>query len=207
MCRKQLTLMDLLSSCLSVPLQERRERGRETKAEINSFVTELCSFTRQDKAAVQVGCRWDQLSTVCLILYGVQSRDKKSLNCTMIYWQGQCCLTEPCNFPCACNHRQGRLHMVLGSWLEQGGCTRCKRLATYPHGCAFYPHGDMLSLVQIQPEVHSISFSAFAQLYLALAMSQVQEDPKFSHALVVGPNAFRKANCSTLSEHTSRCLC
>lgn len=66
---------DTDGSALILPfsrLQERRERGRETKAEINSFVTELCSFTRQDKAAVQVGCRWDQLSTVCLILYGLQ---------------------------------------------------------------------------------------------------------------------------------------
>lgn len=106
MCQKQLTLMDLLSSCLSAPMQERRDR--ETKAEINSFVTELCSFTRQDKAAVQVGCRWDQLSTVCLILWSPM-KGKNNLNCAMIYWQGQSCLTEPYSFPHGCNHSQGDL--------------------------------------------------------------------------------------------------
>lgn len=58
----------------------------------------------------------------------------------------------------------------------------CKGLAMYPHGCASSPHGHIQSSVQIWLEVHPNSFSAFAQLYLALAMSQVQQDPKFSHA-------------------------
>lgn len=146
MCRKQLTLMDLLSSCLSVPMQERRDRERETKAEINSFVTELCSFTRQDKAAVQVGCRWDQLSTVCLTLWSPM-KGKNNLNCAIIYWQGQRCLTEPYSFPHGCNHSQGDLRGWFSHAYTGRECADCVLMS-----CSYTRSTQKVSLFPCSPE-------------------------------------------------------
>lgn len=143
---------DTDGSALILPFSPaaREESEKEKQRQINSFVTELCSFTRQDKAAVQVGCRWDQLSTVCLILYGVQSGEKKkSLNYTMIYWQGHCCLTEPCNFRCGCSHsqgdQQGCLDVVQRNWL--GWLCLCRSWTRWPPAVPFHPnHSDSMIL-------------------------------------------------------------
>lgn len=132
MCWKQLTLMDLLSSCLSVGCK--REEREEEKQRQRLTLLSQSSAVLQGKIKLLSRFGADGTSSAQSVWFSMDSkRGKNSLNCTMIYWQGPCCLTEPYNFPCGCNHsegdQQGCLDMVLGKrlWValpEQGAWTR-----------------------------------------------------------------------------------